>query len=51
MCGFNRGGGGGGGEPAKKQSKLGSLTTQIKSDVLILINFIPISFSHCKIYV
>ena len=32
----------GGGEPAKKQPKLGLLTTQRKSDVLILINFISI---------
>ena len=46
MCGFDRGG-----EPAKKQPKLGLLTTQRKTDVLILINFISISFSHCRIYV
>ena len=39
MCGFDWGGGG---EPAKKQPKLGLLTTQRKSDVLILINFISI---------
>ena len=38
MCGFGKGGGGG--EPVKKQPKLGLLTTQRKSDVLILINFI-----------
>ena len=37
MCGFDRGGGG-----VKKQPKLGLLTTQRKSDVLILINFISI---------
>ena len=36
MCGFDRGRG----EPAKKQPKLGLLTTQRKSDVHILINFI-----------
>ena len=40
MCGFDRGRGGG--EPVKKQPKLGLLTTQRKSDVLILINFIYI---------
>ena len=34
MCGFDRGRG------AKKQPKLGLLTTQRKSDVFILINFI-----------
>ena len=39
MCGFHRGRGG---EPAKKQPKLGLLTTQRKSDVLILINCISI---------
>ena len=40
MCRFDWGGGGG--EPTKKQPKLGLLTTQRKSDVLILINFISI---------
>ena len=39
MCGFDKGRGGGG---AKKQPKLGLLTTQRKSDVLILINFISV---------
>ena len=39
MCGFHRGRGG---DPAKKQPKLGLLTTQRKSDVLILTNFISI---------
>ena len=39
MCGFDRGKGG---EPVKKQPKLGLLTTQRKSDVLILINFTSI---------
>ena len=38
MCGFNEGRGG----SAKKQPKLGLLTTQRKSDVLILINFFAI---------
>ena len=38
MCGFHRGRW----EPAKKQPKLGLLTTQRKSDVLILINCISI---------
>ena len=38
MCGFDSGKG----EYAKKQPKLGLLTTQRKSDVLILINFIDI---------
>ena len=38
MCGFDSGRG----EHAKKQPKLGLLTTQRKSDVLILINFIYI---------
>ena len=40
MCGLI----GGGGEPAKEQPKLGLLTvtTQRKSDVLVLINFISI---------
>ena len=39
MCGFDRGRGG---EPVKNQPKLGLLTTQRKSDVLILINFISL---------
>ena len=38
MCGFDSGRG----EHAKKQPKLGLLTTQRKTDVLILINFIYI---------
>ena len=38
MCGFDRGRG----ESARKQPKLGLLTTQRESDVLILINFISI---------
>ena len=44
MYGFDGGGGGGGEgwEHAKKQPKLGLVTTQRKSDVLILINVISI---------
>ena len=42
MCGFDRGGGGG--QPAKKQPKLGLLTTQRKTDVLILINLFLLIF-------
>ena len=38
MCGFDSGTG----EHAKKQPKLGLLTTQRKTDFLILINFIYI---------
>ena len=38
MCGFDSGRG----EHAKKQPKLGLLTTQRNTDVLILINFIYI---------
>ena len=40
MCGFDRGGGRL--EPAKKQQKIGLLTAQRKSDVLIFINCIYI---------
>ena len=40
MCGFDKGRGGG----VKKQPKLGLLTTQRKSDVLILINFISVLY-------
>ena len=46
MCGIDKGGWG-----TKKQPKLGLLTTQRKTDVPILINFISISLSHCRIYV
>ena len=46
MYGFNRGR-----EPAKKQPKLGLLTTQRKSDVLILINFISISHIAESMYI
>ena len=46
MYGFNRGR-----ELAKKQPKLGLLTTQRKSDVLILINFISISHIAESMYI
>ena len=49
MCGFDRAREGGG-EPTKKQPKLGLFTTQKKSDVLILINFISIFHIAESIY-